>query len=282
MDFRQLRYFLMVAEEKHFGRAAERLHIVQSALSMQIKALEDELGGALFKRTSRRVELTEAGERFQIEAKRVLAQMEQAEYLTKRVMKGELGSVRIAVVGNMMLSQRFIDDLHRFHQHYPDVEIIIKEMPTREQLVALENNEIDVCYAPMYHTAPPKEWVSHCLEEWKIVAVLPENSPLASVKKLTLKALCQEPIIAYGNIVQIIASQTDTPIRVSQRVTASSLSILGMVAAELGVTVLPERLSQLGFANVVFREIEDFNVMIQLQRIHRPDENNQAVLAFLG
>ena len=95
MDLRHLRYFLAVAEEGHFGRAAQRLHIVQSALSMQIRSLEEELGGPLFLRTSRRVELTEAGALLRAEAQRTLDQAAHAQQVVQRSLRGEMGTVRI-------------------------------------------------------------------------------------------------------------------------------------------------------------------------------------------
>ena len=104
MELRHLRYFLAVAEEGHFGRAAERLNIVQPALSMQIKALESELGGALFIRTSRRVELTEAGQLMLTEAKRTLMQAEYARQTVARSLRGETGRVRVGFAGNAIFS----------------------------------------------------------------------------------------------------------------------------------------------------------------------------------
>ena len=104
MDLRHLRYFLAVAQEGHFGRAAEKLNIVPPALSMQIKALEEELGGPLFIRTSRKVELTEAGKLLQTEAQRTLEQAEHARLTVQRSMRGETGLVRVGFAGNAVFS----------------------------------------------------------------------------------------------------------------------------------------------------------------------------------
>jgi DNA-binding transcriptional LysR family regulator len=111
MDLRQLRYFVAVAEEEHFGRAAKRLHIVQPALSMQIRSLEEELGGPLFQRTSRRVVLTEAGSILLADARRLLAQADRVRSDVRRSLKGEIGSVRIGFVGSTIFGGELIDDL---------------------------------------------------------------------------------------------------------------------------------------------------------------------------
>jgi DNA-binding transcriptional LysR family regulator len=120
MDLRHLRYFLAVAEEGHFGRAARRLNIVQPALSMQIRALEEELGGPLFQRTSRRVELTEAGALLREEARRTLDQAEHTRLTVQRAIRGETGNVRVGFAGNAVFSGKLINDLRAFHRMYPD------------------------------------------------------------------------------------------------------------------------------------------------------------------
>jgi DNA-binding transcriptional LysR family regulator len=103
VDLRHLRYFVAVAEEKHFGRAAQRLHIVQPALSMQIRSLEEEIGGALFVRTSRNVELTQAGSLLLVEARRTLAQAERTKDIVQRSLRGETGTVRVGFAGNAVV-----------------------------------------------------------------------------------------------------------------------------------------------------------------------------------
>lgn len=114
MDLRHLRYFLAVAQEGHFARAAERLNIVPPALSMQIRALEEELGGPLFVRTSRKVELTEAGRILQIEAQRTLEQAAFARETVQRSIRGETGCVRVGFAGNAVFSGKLTNDLRAF------------------------------------------------------------------------------------------------------------------------------------------------------------------------
>src|SRR3977135_156950 len=114
MELRHLRYFLAVAEEGHFGRAAQRLHIVQPALSMQIRALEAELGPPLFERTSRQVLLTEAGVLFRVEAERTIQQAARAKDVAQRAARGEVGSVRIGFVGNASFGGKLAADRSSF------------------------------------------------------------------------------------------------------------------------------------------------------------------------
>ena len=121
MDLRHLRYFLAVAKEGHFGRAAERLHIVQPALSMQVRALETELGVTLFERTSRRVLLTEAGALFRVEAERTVQQAARAKDVAQRAGRGEVGSVRIGFVASAAFAGKVAADLSALRLRYPAV-----------------------------------------------------------------------------------------------------------------------------------------------------------------
>src|SRR6202049_785575 len=146
MELRHLRYFLTVAEEGHFGRAAERLHIVQPALSMQVRALEAELGTALFERTSRRVVLTEAGVLFRVEAERTIQQAARAKDVAQRAARGEVGTVRIGFVGNAAFAGKLAADLSSLKLAYPKVEIGITELTPLRQVEAISSGHLDVGY----------------------------------------------------------------------------------------------------------------------------------------
>lgn len=128
---------MAVAAEGHFGRAAEKLHIVQSALSMQIQALEEELGALLFTRTSRRVELTEAGQLLVVEAQRTLTQAERAKEIVHQSAQGDIGSVRVGFSGNAAFMGKLSGDLRLFHKQLPRVTIALQELPAQKQADAI-------------------------------------------------------------------------------------------------------------------------------------------------
>ena len=154
MDLRQLRYFLAVAEEGHFGRAAKRLHIVQPALSMQIRALEASLGTLLFKRTSRRVELTDAGALLRIEAERTIAQAEHARRVVQQAARGEIGSVRIGFAGNAAFAGILSGNIRSFHARHANVAIELREMAPSLQADEIAAGRLDVGYCPAFGGAP--------------------------------------------------------------------------------------------------------------------------------
>ena len=157
MDLRHLRYFLSVAEEGHFGRAAKRLHIVQPALSMQIRALEAELGATLFERTSRRVLLTEAGTLFRIEAERTLQQAARAKEVAQRAGRGEVGSVRIGFVGNAAFAGKLASDVSSFRLAYPQVDLELTELAPLRQVEAIHSGQLDAGYVYEFRYAQERE-----------------------------------------------------------------------------------------------------------------------------
>src|SRR5580693_1592174 len=144
MELRHLRYFLAVAEELHFHRAATRLHISQPPLSQQIRALERELGVTLLSRNRRRVALTAAGEAFLDDARSILAAVERASERARGIARGSLGTLAIGFVGSAMFSPKLPQILREFRARHPDVELVLRELPTTVQLAALAAGELDV------------------------------------------------------------------------------------------------------------------------------------------
>ena len=189
MELRQLRYFVAVAEELNFRRAAEKLYMQQPPLSRQIRQLETELGVELFYRTKRSVTLTEAGLAFLDEAKLTLAQAQRA---INSVQPKTSDTLKIGF--DLCAFDRVIPDLiHQFRQQYPQTEVNLTEMSKEKQIAALSNERIDLgfCYAPI--TQPKLEWITILSEP--LAVVLPLNHDLAQHEQIELRSLQNESFI---------------------------------------------------------------------------------------
>lgn len=287
MDLRHLKYFLAVAEERHFGRAAERLNIVQPALSMQIKALEAELGGPLLIRTSRRVELTDAGKLLQAEATRTLEQVEHTRLAVKRAIRGETGRVRVGFAGNAVFSGRLMQDIRSFHKDYPDAELICQELAPQLQYEAIQSRTLDVGYMPDYYPDHGSDLIYESVGEWGRVVVMSSDHRLADKKRLTIDMLAHEPLIMYS--INEEDSRLDKQLRrllgdslhIAWRI-SSSLSVLAMAGAGLGVALVPAPLAQVAIPGVVYRILDTKELAANLMMVSRKDEPSASVLAYLN
>lgn len=287
MDLRHLRYFLTVAEERHFGRAAERLNIVQPALSMQIKALEAELGGPLLIRTSRRVELTEAGKLLQAEATRTLEQVEHTRLAVQRSIRGETGRVRIGFAGNAVFSGRLMQDIRSFHKDYPDAELICQELAPQLQQEAIQNGTLDVGYMPDYDPDHESTLTYESVGEWGRVVVMSSEHRFADKESLTVDMLAHEPLIMYA--INDVDSQLDMQLHkllgdalhIAYRI-SSSLSVLAMAGAGLGIALVPAPLAQVAIPGVVYRVLDSKELAANLMMVSRKDEPSAAVIAYLN
>jgi DNA-binding transcriptional LysR family regulator len=143
MDLRQLRYFLVLADELHFRRAAERLNITQAPLSLAIQALERELGALLFNRTNRRVELTEGGIALRIEATAILERVQRSRETIRDLADGITGSIRLGVTPACCLMPFFGNLVSAFRSGRPKVRVTLHELSSRDQLIALQARELD-------------------------------------------------------------------------------------------------------------------------------------------
>ncbi|MCL4120552.1 UNVERIFIED_CONTAM: hypothetical protein GTU68_041417 [Idotea baltica] len=282
MELRHLRYFLAVAEECHFGRAAENLHIVPSALSMQIKDLETELGGALFTRTSRRVELTETGKLFQIEAKSTLVQAERAKIIARNSVDGTIGRIRIGILGNAVLSNMLATHLRAFHQLFPKIEVQLVEVDPSLQNQSILNNVIDVAYGPNVELPDKTDLQLVAIGHWPIIAALNVNDPLAAKESIPLETLSTAPLVLYNqqlkslNLVKHLGANLNIVSKVN-----SSFSMLALVAAGFGVALIPEPLRIISIPQLVYRPIQPIKLIAQLSFIYRKVETNGAVNSYI-
>jgi DNA-binding transcriptional LysR family regulator len=259
MELRHFRYFIAVAEELHFGRAAERLHIAQSALSQQILSLESELGVSLFHRTKRQVQLTASGVVFLEDARSIIGQVGQAIERSQRVARGEIGHLRI---GFTILSLHSVlpPILQSLRQSHPGVQITLHEMTTQAQLEALRTEQIDVGFLHPPIADRHLELVN--LKTETMWVVLSSQHPLAHRQRLTLRSLCHLPliihprhegVILYDQILQRYAEINCQPTIVQEAITSPTR--IGLVAAGMGITFVPESLCALNYPGVVYKKL---------------------------
>ena len=260
MELRQLRYFLAVAEELHFGRAAARLHVSQPPLSVAVKSLEKELGATLFERTSRRVALTPEGEAFRARVQELLEGLDAAVAELSEVHRGIRGRLRIGYVSSASYSI-LPRAVHAFQGRFPQVELTLSPLTSAEQLAGLAEGRLDVGIVRDLVPTPGVRR-EHVLSEG-LVAVLPERHRLASHAEVPIAELVGEPLVLFpselmpgylARITEALESGGAT-MDVVQR-TVHQETVLGLVAAGVGLSILPESVARLRMPGVVARPLD--------------------------
>jgi LysR family transcriptional regulator, benzoate and cis,cis-muconate-responsive activator of ben and cat genes len=285
MELRHLRYFLAVADELHFGRAAARLHIAQPPLSRQIQQLEEELGFALFTRTARRVRLTDAGRAFHAEARSIVARVGEATEAARRVARGEAGALAVGFVASATYA--LLPRLYRrFRERHPGVALTLAELSTAEQVEALRAGHIQVGLA-----RPPvgdDTLAVEPLDEEPLVVALPARHRLAAERDVPLRALAAEPFVLFPRrprpgwidfVLGACAAAGFRPI-VAQEVLELSTTVT-LVAAGIGVTLVPASAQALRLAGVTYRPLRAPSPRTRLVALSRADEPRAAVRHFL-
>jgi DNA-binding transcriptional LysR family regulator len=264
MDYRQLRYFIAVAEELSFSRAARRLNISQPPLSIQVKAIETEVGTALFSRNRRKVELTPAGEVLLENARRAVQQLEHTTEAVRRAGRGETGTIRLAFTSSVPMREAFARMLRTFRSRYSDVQIELQHMGTGSQFVALADDRIDfgILRPPI---ALQQNREIKLLPLWRDRSRLffPSNSPLAlSAAPVEMSELVDqafvgvEPVVNCGmheHLMTLCGAAGFTP-RIEQEARELN-TVLGLVSAGLGIAVLPECYTCMAMPGVSSRPI---------------------------
>jgi DNA-binding transcriptional LysR family regulator len=284
MEVRQLRYFVAVAEELHFRRAAERLHMSQPPLSNQLRRLEDELGCPLMIRSRRRVELTPAGGAFLTDARRVLAELDEAAQTARRIHAGRAGRLRVSFVGSALLSL-VPSVVRRYRAARPDVELQLRERSTEEQLRELRAGSIDVALVPLPVDAPDLR--TEVVLRERAVAALPAAHPLARMRRVPLRRLAAEPLVLFpreqapGLHDRLLASLSgpDGPPTVAQYAPETQ-TIIALVAAEIGVSLVQASVQRLGLPGVTYRPVVAGPV-VELAALLRPGEEGRPALDFV-
>lgn len=269
IELRHLRYFVAVAEELHFGRAALRLNISQPPLSQQIIQLETETGARLFNRTNRSVQLTAAGQQLLCDARAILLQVEQASDRAARLHRGEEGELRIGFTSSAPFTAVVSDALFRFRQRWPQVHIKMQEINTRQQLAPLHAGQLDL--GVMRNTPLPADLRHQLLLSEPLYALVHKAHPLADAEKITVTALAAEPFVffdpqggtaLYSDILALLHRYHIKPY-ITQEV-GEAMTILGLVATGLGVSILPASFRRARLANVVWLPLTEEDAISEL------------------
>ncbi len=286
MDLRHLRYFVTVAEELHFGRAAAKLHISQPPLSMQIRALESELGVTLLRRTQRHVSLTQAGTALLAEARHILARVEQAVLTTKRAGRGEIGELAIGFISVADYNVLPIV-LREFRRRFPLVNLSLRESTSDAQFRDLLAGRIDVGFVLPPITEASLDSLPILREP--LIAALPEKHPLARTRgKLALEKLKDAPFILfprpyapglYDDVVSCCKTAGFSP-RVAQEAIQMQ-TIVSLVSAELGVALIPASLTNLQRTGVVYKTLRAGSPLTEVHLAWRRGDHLPALRVFI-
>jgi DNA-binding transcriptional LysR family regulator len=280
MELRHLRYFVAVADERNFTRAAERLCIAQPPLSRQIQQLEEELGVALIEKGTRPLQLTEAGRFFHVHAQELLAKAAELKSMTQRVGKIErtlsIGFVASTLYGLLP------EIVQRFRTRYATVEVSFHEMTTMQQIQALKDGVIDVGFGRVKHEDPNIRRI--VLREERLIVALPANHPrAAATDAIKLVDLQQECLIIYPKAPrpsfadQVLAAFSERSITPHKVMEVRELQIaIGLVAAGEGVAIVPDSVQGMKRKDVVYRQISDRHavspVMFSVRKMDHTEE----------
>lgn len=271
MELRHLRYFLAVAEELHFSRAAARLHVSQPPLSRQIRDLERELEAPLFERTGRGVQLTAAGRAFLPQARLTLAQADRAKRAAQRAARGETGRLRVGFVDAATYSEFFPDVLGFFRMHLPQIGVSLLEMDSTQQEDALREGRIDVGVMQ----SPPQDaerWLrlEHVFHD-PLLAAVPRAHRLAPRSRLAVRDLEAEGLILlprsadpvlWDSVIARCRAAGFSP-RVVQEAEAWH-TVAGLVGAGVGIALVPKSLAEIKRPGVVYRAVRNLAVQMSL------------------
>ncbi|WP_242140244.1 LysR substrate-binding domain-containing protein [Sphingomonas sp. TREG-RG-20F-R18-01] len=276
MELRHLRYFVQVATDLHFARAAAHLGISQPPLSQQIRLLEEELGVLLLERTSRRVALTPAGALFLEAARRTLEEADRAVLIARRAAQGELGDLRIGFNASAPFIPQVAAAIHAFRQHYPDVQLSLTEVAGPAQIEALVDGLLDLGFLRSAARPVLAQGLTATLilSERLVVAMRPDH-PLSNRAGLRLSDLSDHSLVVYASdrsggfteaLFALMRNAGVEPL-VAQSVREVS-TLLGLVAAGVGITIVAESLSALQSAGLVYVPLLDDRATSAMWLVH--------------
>ena len=290
-DFRQLRYFIAVAEELSFTRAALRLHLSQPPLSQQIQALEQDLGVRLLERTKRHVALTEPGRVFLEQARQILAKADEARSHVIAAAAGYSGQLRLAYTVSVSFHPALPQTLLRYGQIAPNVRLQLNEMYTEPQFAALLAGQIDVGFVrdEPVHAQDARRLQLNVIDREPLLLALPSGHPLASRDSLHLAEVAGSAFVSqprelaatlYDRLVQLAIKSGFQPTIVQHAQQINGL--LALVAAGLGLALVPASMRAVNLVGVSYVPLEDSDAYLLLAVACRADDHSPALQQFLS
>lgn len=287
IELRHLRYFVAVAEELHFGRAAARLNISQPPLSQQIQILEAQVGARLLARTNRSVSLTAAGAQFLADSRQILSQVEAAAVRAARLHQGETGELRIGFTSSAPFIKPISDSLSQFRKGYPDVHLQTLEINTRAQIAPLNERELEL--GLMRNTPLPDTLDWQLILREPLMAMVHRENPLAVKPAISLRELADQPFVffdphvgtgLYDDILGLLHRYDVQPL-IAQEV-GEAMTIIGLVAAGLGVSILPASFQRIQLNEMRWVPITEADALSEMWLVwSKHHEKSAAALRFM-
>jgi DNA-binding transcriptional LysR family regulator len=288
MELRHIRYFLAVAEEGHFTRAAARVGIGQPPLSQQIKDLEAEIGTPLFHRVPHGAELTAAGEAFLQGVKEMPTLAERAIKAAQRAARGETGSLRVGFTASAAFNTVVPSAIRAFRRAYADVELVLEEANTTRLVAGLQDGSFDVAFLRP-GAAGSEAFQLRLLSEEPMMVALPSRHTAAAQEEVELASLKEDPFLLfpravgptlYDSIISACRTAGFEPI-IGQSAPQIA-SVVNLIAAELGVSIVPASMSQLQVSGVTYRPIAGQAAAARLSLAYRRRETSAIVRNFIA
>lgn len=285
MDLRHLRYFIAVAEELNFTRAADRLHIAQPPLSQQIRQLEEELGVTLLHRTKRHVELSEAGQVFLDHARQILRSTEVAAVQARRAQRGEIGRLSVGFFEHM--SYTLLPPIFRaYRERFPDVDMDVRWFPVIGQADALRRGDVDISF--MRPGTDSEDITTEVLVTEPFVIAVPASHPFATEDSLSLRDCAAERFVMYtphlapdfhDMILRMCATAGFTP-RVALEV-GQVYTCLGLVSSGIGLAFVPSSVQRIHLDHLVYKPLRSRSLPVEVMLGWRRTNSSPLIGAFV-
>jgi DNA-binding transcriptional LysR family regulator len=285
MDLRHLRYFIAVAEELNFTRAADRLHIAQPPLSQQIRQLEEELGVTLLHRTKRHVELSEAGQVFLDHARQILRSTEVAAVQARRAQRGEIGRLSVGFFEHM--SYTLLPPIFRaYRERFPDVDVDVRWFPVIGQADALRRGDVDISF--MRPGTDSEDITTEVLVTEPFVIAVPASHPFATEDSLSLRDCAAERFVMYtphlapdfhDMILRMCATAGFTP-RVALEV-GQVYTCLGLVSSGIGLAFVPSSVQRIHLDHLVYKPLRSRSLPVEVMLGWRRTNSSPLIGAFV-